>query len=364
MALFTTKGANPATRTRLARLQREGRLRRLREGVYTDDFVSPLDVVVRREILSILAILVPDAVVSHRSALESGFTATGDLFLTGTYRRRLALPGVTLRIEKGTGPLADDIRLNTPFGPGYRASEPRAFLENLSQSRGSPASRRTLGQAAIEARLERILSIGGADALNTIRDRARRIAGDLGLVHEAARLDAIIGTLLGTMAAALEHPMSRARAHGAPYDPARVDLFQGLAARLAAAPPVIPAARTGDDPRLAAFVESYFSNYIEGTEFEIEEAREVVLENRTIEYREDDSHDIRGTFDAILGSRTLAFPTSAAAFKSQLAAWNRQVILPAPASPPASGSRRPTDSGTRTSSCRNWCTAPSTRAMK
>ena len=96
MALFTTKGANPATRTRLARLQREGRLRRLREGVYTDDFVSPLDVVVRREILSILAILVPDAVVSHRSALESGFTATGDLFLTGTYRRRLALPGVTL----------------------------------------------------------------------------------------------------------------------------------------------------------------------------------------------------------------------------------------------------------------------------
>ena len=124
---FTTKGANPATRTRLARLQREGRLRRLREGVYTDDFVSPLDVVVRREILSILAILVPDAVVSHRSALESGFTATGDLFLTGTYRRRLALPGVTLRIEKGTGPLADDIRLNTPFGPGYRASEPRAF---------------------------------------------------------------------------------------------------------------------------------------------------------------------------------------------------------------------------------------------
>ena len=58
-----------------------------------------------------------------------------------------------------------------------------------------------------------------------------------------------------------------------------------------------------------------------------EEAREVVLENRTIEYREDDSHDIRGTFDAILGSRTLAFPTSAAAFKSQLAAWNRQVIF-------------------------------------
>ena len=240
MTLFTTKGADPATRTRLARQQREGRLRRLHEGVYTDDLVSPPETIVRREVLSLLAILVPDSVVSHRSALESGFSAAGDLFLTGPYRRRLVLPGMTLRIEKGAGPLEDDIRLNTPFGPTYRASEPRAFLENLSQSRGAPGSRRTLGQAAVEARLERIVAIGGADSLNTIRDRAKRVAGGLGLEHEASRLDAIIGALLGTREAALEHPLSRARARGAPYDSARVDLFQGLATRLATAPPVIP----------------------------------------------------------------------------------------------------------------------------
>jgi len=64
------------------------------------------------------------------------------------------------------------------------------------------------------------------------------------------------GALLGTRSATLEHPTSRARAQGAPYDPARVDLFQGLATRLATAPPVIPAARTSDEPRLAAFIES------------------------------------------------------------------------------------------------------------
>lgn len=327
MALFTTKGADPATRTRLARQQRQGRLRRLHEGVYTDDLVSPPEAIVRREILSLLAILVPEAVVSHRSALESGFSSAGDLFLTGPYRRRLALPGVTLRIGKGTAPLASDIRLNTPFGPTYRAAEPRAFLENLSPSRGAPGSRRTLGQAAVEARLERIVAIGGAESLNRVRDDAKRIAGGLSLEREASCLDAIIGALLGTREAALEHPLSRARAHGAPYDATRVDLFQGLATRLTTAPPVIPVARTGDDPRLVAFVESYFSNYIEGTEFEIDEAREVVLENRTIAYREDDSHDIRGTFDAIMDSGALAFPTSAAEFKTQLVAWNRQVIF-------------------------------------
>ena len=61
MALLTTKGADPATRTRLARQQRVGRLRRLHEGIYTDDLLSPPEAIVRREILSLLAILVPDA---------------------------------------------------------------------------------------------------------------------------------------------------------------------------------------------------------------------------------------------------------------------------------------------------------------
>ena len=327
MALLTTIRSDAATRSRLTRAERSGRLRRLHEGVYTDDVSSPLEAIVRREILPLVAILAPGAVVSHRSALEPGFTAAGELFLTGPYRRRLALPGVTLRIEKGAGPLPDDIRLDTPFGAAWRASEPRAFVENLAPSRGAPGARRTLGQAAVEARLERILVASGRDALNAIRDRATRIAGELKLTRESRRLDGIIGTLLGTGNVSLEHPTSVARARGAPYDPARVDLFQALATRLAATPPVIPQARAGNDRRLAAFVESYFSNTIEGTEFEIEEAREVVLENRTIEYREDDSHDIRGTFDAIEASLGHPFPATAAAFKEQLRAWNRRVIF-------------------------------------
>lgn len=327
MALLSTHAADPATRARLARQAKAGKLRRLHEGVYTDDLASPPEAIVRRELLALVALLVPGGVVSHRSALEAGPTGTGKLFLTGPYRRQLVLPGVTLDIQKGPGPQTDDIALPTTFGPAWRASECRAFLENLAPSRGAVASRRTLGADAVEARLERILMRDGATALNAIRDRAKALGPEIGLVAEAARLDAVIGALLGTREAALSDPAARARMQGRPHDPARVDLFQALAQRLALTPPVVLPERTDQDPRLAAFIESYFSNYIEGTEFELDEAREVVLENREIAYREDDSHDIRSTFAAILESRGRTFPTSAEAFVQQLAAWNRQVIF-------------------------------------
>lgn len=45
-----------------------------------------------------------------------------------------------------------------------------------------------------------------------------------------------------------------------------------------------------------AFIESYFSNYVEGTKFSIEEARDIVLLNRVVESRPKDSHDILGVF--------------------------------------------------------------------
>ena len=46
-----------------------------------------------------------------------------------------------------------------------------------------------------------------------------------------------------------------------------------------------------------AFFESYFSNYIEGTTFEVEEAIDIVYKGKMIENRSGDSHDIKGTFE-------------------------------------------------------------------
>ncbi|MGH8310595.1 MAG: Fic family protein, partial [Steroidobacteraceae bacterium] len=118
-----------------------------------------------------------------------------------------------------------------------------------------------------------------------------------------------------------------ARAAGKPYDDARVTLFQTLAAELQRDPLQVPPVDTGADTYLQAFIETYFSNYIEGTEFEIEEAHDIVLHARPLQYREDDSHDILGTYEAILKSKAdPGIPQDFASFAAQLQEWNRQVI--------------------------------------
>jgi Fic family protein len=51
--------------------------------------------------------------------------------------------------------------------------------------------------------------------------------------------------------------------------------------------------------RNLSFFESYFSNYLEGTEFEIDEAECIVFSNKIIQGRHKDSHDVMAVFDII-----------------------------------------------------------------
>jgi hypothetical protein len=313
---------------RLQRLAQQGQLRRIYRGIYTDDLVQPLEAIVRRELFALSSLIARGSIISHRSALDGGRpTAAGNVFLTGPNRRDFILPGVTLRITQGPGPLDSDIRVPTFAGDAFISSQARALLENLTASRGDPAERRTLGAEGVEAWLDRFISHDISGGINRIRDAARTIAELLGLQEEFRQLDAIIGALLGTRSVRLTARAAIARAAGRPYDDARVTLFQTLATELQRNPLQVPPADPQADPHLQAFIETYFSNYIEGTEFEIEEAHDIVIQGRPMEYREDDSHDILGTYQAILKSKAdPAIPQNFATFAAQLQAWNRQVI--------------------------------------
>ena len=48
-----------------------------------------------------------------------------------------------------------------------------------------------------------------------------------------------------------------------------------------------------------AFFEAYFSNYIAGTEFEVEEAADIVFHNKIIPNRPEDAHDIIATYQLV-----------------------------------------------------------------
>lgn len=325
---LVSAGNDRAQARRLQRLAQQGQLRRIYPGIYTDDLVQPLEAVVRRELFALCSLVAPGAVISHRSALDGGRpTAAGSVFLTGANRRDFLLPGVTLRIAQGPGPLDSDIRVPTFAGDIFISSQSRALLENLTASRGAPSERRTLGTTGVEAWLDRFISRDVSGAINQIRDIARTIATPLGLDLQFQQLDAIIGALLGTRTARLTARAAIARAAGRPYDDTRVTLFQTLAEELQRDPVQAPPADPRADTHVQAFVETYFSNYIEGTEFELEEAHDIVVNGRPLRYREDDSHDILGTYQAILHSKgNPVIPPTFDAFAAQLQAWNRQVI--------------------------------------
>jgi hypothetical protein len=228
----------------------------------------------------------------------------------------------------GPGPLDVDIKIPTFLGDAFISSQARALLENLKPSRGDSAERRTLGKEGVEAWLDRFIGRDiGNTGVNRLRDVARVIAEPLDMKNEFQDLDGIIGTLLGTRDVPLSARAAVARAAGRPYDDARVSLFQTLAGELQSNPLLVPPADSQADGHLQAFLESYFSNYIEGTEFEIEEAHEIVVRGRPLQYREDDSHDILGTYQAILTSKASpAISQHFEDFLSTLQEWNRRVI--------------------------------------
>jgi hypothetical protein len=128
-------------------------------------------------------------------------------------------------------------------------------------------------------------------SLNRLRDEARAIAPELGLNEELSVLDGLIGTLLGTHDVKLSSARARATASGVRYDPVRIERFRELAIHLLATglPEVAEGAR--HDVSVFGFFESYFSNYIEGTEFTLEQAADIVFRGAVPPQRPQDAHE-------------------------------------------------------------------------
>ena len=272
-----------------------GKLRKLASRLYTRNLREPPERIVQRNLWPLVAAYLPGALIADRTALENRPAADGSVFLIADHKRDIALPGVTLRPRKGPPPLESD----RPFVGSLRIASPaRAFLENMRPSRVRDGVARTLSKREIEERLDEMLRGSGEAALQRLRDDAREISAQLELQDEFRRLDNLIGTLFGTRDAPLESPVAVARATGQPYDPERLDLFQRLFAELAGTAPVTRLTRPTDGPALP-FFEAYFSNFIEGTEFAVDEAVDIVFKGQIPKSRPEDAHDVLGTWRVV-----------------------------------------------------------------
>jgi len=287
-------------------LIKKGKLKKIAPKVYTSNLDDSAEILLRRNLFFILGNLYPGAVMSFRSALEIRPSPNGIIYLSYSYTKKIRLPGITLAFIEAPLALESDQILN---GELYLASLERALLENLMPGRiAREGESKTVPQETIEKRLTQILQIEGEQQLNNIRDRARSIAHQLGWEKAFHKLNQIISALLATQPSKLLHsPVALAAALGEAYDSYRVDLFGQLFGTLHQTP--LPHrtenTKTGEAYTHFSFFEAYFSNYIEGTEFELEEAQEIIFNNLQLPNRSGDTHDIRGTFAIVNNQQEL-----------------------------------------------------------
>ena len=271
-----------------------GHLVRILPGMVSASAPDQWPALVARERLRVLAALFPGSVLAYRSAFIGGLPENGEIHLTSSYRRDVALPGLKVVLWEGPPPASGDLPMQGR--EIYFPSLPRILLENLTASRGELP--KVVGKAAVEQRLLSICDARGEHALSELREQARVLAPQLSMVKAFNILDDMVGSILGTRSSRLVTTVGKARTAPVPYDADRVALFEHFAAQLrSTALQQAPAVALTEQAQIhLAFLESYFSNFIEGTEFEVQEARGFVLQGQPVLVRPQDSHDILGVF--------------------------------------------------------------------
>lgn len=290
-------GKTAKERKHIANLKQQGRIRSIGPKLYTSVPEDKIDSVVRSSWAVIVSKLFPASLISHITALTYKPTTNGEIFLTSSTNRNLKLPGLTIRFMRGSAPIESDVDFM-----GMKASSfERALLENLSAAKGSLAGR-AMSREGIEERLEEILRRKGEEGLNKVRDKAKEISKWLDMEIEFKRLDRIVGALLGTKPKeSLKSEQAISRSQGAPFDPKCFSRLEILFAHLRHLPlkEIQEKNKSPEHFNHKAFFEAYFSNYIEGTIFEIKEAEGIVFDKKVPTARPIDAHDILSTYHIV-----------------------------------------------------------------
>jgi len=277
----------------LSKQYRYGELHRIRAGVYSDS-ADPQDIeqLLNSRWADLAQYLFDNPVAVFRTAVELK-PHQNHLYLTadGLKRRILKVEDLWIHIEPGSTGIGVE-----PFLFNMRRSNvARQLLENLAPSRQKNDIKKNLGREWVEEELVKILQRRGESGLNQLRDEARVLAPELGFDKEFATLDKLVAAILQThpVEGILQTRAGLAQAIGEPFDTDRLDIFQLFVVYLQKLNLYAePYEYSKAGWRNLTFFESYFSNYIEGTRFTIDEAEEIVSAGKTMEDRHQDSHDI------------------------------------------------------------------------
>lgn len=291
--LIISSELSQSEQRRIIRLYSNGEIHRIVPGIYTSLPESDWPALLKANRLRILASVFPGAVLGYKTAFSGNYTGP-EVFLNYKNPRVIALPGFTAYAIKNAGPIDHDRKIG---GANiYFPSEARMLLDNVSIDRSGKS--RNVDRGLIEERITSVCASRGEVKLLELRDQINVAANLLGKDRERDMIDGIIGAILNTKKnESLTSPS--AKAWQKKYDLRRVQLFDSLVTRLKnVEPKAVPEKLTFfKSKRNFAFIESYFSNFIEGTEFEVSVAMDIALNEKIVALRPKDSHDIKGVFD-------------------------------------------------------------------
>lgn len=246
----------------LSRAAKSGRIRRLARGVFSADLTTQPEQLIARNRWTVVARLVPDALIADRSAAEGGMPSAGILTVVSSARQNdLVLPGLVVAPRPGSGPLDADLRWLPASGPRRR---PAPWSTTWPSPAAGPArwletSRGTNSRIGSSARAQR----RPEGWLAHLRTRALEVCDELGRTGHRPLVEDILGAAAGTRAVrAGAGRLLTAKAAGHEYDPARVERFDELARFLAAIPddldvPGKLAAQPDDTTTSPPFFEAY-----------------------------------------------------------------------------------------------------------
>lgn len=336
----------PDNRAKVSYAHKTGKIRQVTRSLYTKDLTTPLDTYVKRNITRIIGLLYNDAMLDGRTALEMQPAEDGSVFIIAAQGGTTTLPGHTIYPRRAAPPLVSDTRMSNGT---YIPSTARALIENMPQTRASKnRTGRNYRQDEIEQYLDKYIERYGQDAVNKLRDEVRQIGNELAMSQEADALGKLIGSLLGTKNAPLTSLAGKRRKSGKPVDLERMALFETLFKALHEYQPMDrpDPADKADRYELLTFYEAYFSNFIEGTEFAVSEAREIVFNKVIPTDRPDDAHDVMGTWQVVTDARGMTTPPlSVEAFIDQLRNDHRKVMSAHPNKHPGSFKQEPNKAG-------------------
>lgn len=308
----------------MSRQAKAGTAARVAPNVYIAGATMSPEQAVAHHRIAIIGVFWPGAVLSDRTALTGGVPHEGWIFVAHPNpgrRSDLKLPGVTVSPRIGPGPLPGD----TGMSDGLHISGPaRRLVENVSVAGRPPRGRpsRQAGTEAVEDEIDKVARHGGAGAIQNLLSQLDTIAGQLP-ARPVEVVRSRVAAVLGSFSEATRRSERlAARLASEPYDEHRLSMFRSLAELLDdTAPEPRPALGPPERWMWEPFFEAYFSNFIEGTEFGVEEARDIAIDGVIPAERPADAHDVAATYRIVSKPATGALAPASGERRAATNCW-------------------------------------------